>query len=177
MLKNPVLETKKVWKGYEDVKGSCSWVLKKLNLEFLEGEFVSILGQSGEGKSTLLKLLSFIEPPDKGEVYFQGRLVGKSGEEEMEYMRSKRVRLIDGSFPAKKLPEKIAVVLLDEPAAFVDSKLDPGPGNRLLTYILYLNSCGITVIIATSDPFVASCATSIHKLSKGELEKLTDTNK
>ena len=177
MLKNPVLETKKIWKGYEDGRGSYRWILKKLNLEFLEGEFVSILGQSSEGKSTLLKILSFKEPPDKGEVYFQGRLVGKNGKEEMEYMRSERVWLIDGSLPAKKLPEKIAAVLLDEPAAFVDSKLDPGPGNRLLTYILYLNSCGITVIIATSDPLVASRADSIHKLSKGKIEKLTDTNK
>ncbi len=175
MLKNTVLETKDTWKGYEDEMGSFRWVLKKLNLEFLEGEFVSILGESGEGKSTLLKLLSFIEPPDKGGVYFQGRLVGKNGEEEMEYMRSNRVWLIDGSLPTKKLPEKIAAVLLDEPAAFVNSKLNPEPGNRLLTYILYLNSCNITVIIATSDPLVASRANSIHKLSKGKIDKLTGT--
>lgn len=78
MLKSTVLEAKELWKGYEETKGSYRWVLKKLNLQFLEGEFISILGESGEGKSTLLKILSFNEYPDKGGIYFQGRLVGKS---------------------------------------------------------------------------------------------------
>lgn len=51
-----------------------SEVLKGLNLAVDEGEFISIRGKSGVGKTTLLKIMGLLEPPDEGEV----RLLGKS---------------------------------------------------------------------------------------------------
>lgn len=44
-------------------------VLKELNLEIKNGEFVAIVGPSGAGKSTLLYQLSLLDEPSGGEVY------------------------------------------------------------------------------------------------------------
>lgn len=44
--------------------------LRDIDVEVLEGEFVSIIGPSGCGKSTLLRLISGLERPTSGEVRF-----------------------------------------------------------------------------------------------------------
>lgn len=54
-------------------------VLKGISLdEVHKGEVVGIIGASGGGKSTFIRCLNFLETPDKGEIYFQGKLVGHS---------------------------------------------------------------------------------------------------
>lgn len=47
--------------------------LRNINLDIERGEFVSIVGQSGTGKSTLLKMLILEEYPTAGQVIFQNR--------------------------------------------------------------------------------------------------------
>jgi ABC-type nitrate/sulfonate/bicarbonate transport system ATPase subunit len=48
-------------------------VLTDINLDITQGDFVTILGQSGGGKSTLLKLLGGFLLPSAGHVFFHGR--------------------------------------------------------------------------------------------------------
>lgn len=48
-------------------------VLDKLSLTVYDNEFFVILGPSGEGKSTLLKIIAGIEKPDAGKVYIDGK--------------------------------------------------------------------------------------------------------
>jgi len=50
-------------------------VLKNVNLEINENEFVAIVGFSGSGKSTLINLLSGLALPDSGEVIMAGKRV------------------------------------------------------------------------------------------------------
>ena len=47
-------------------------ILEDISFDIKEGEFISILGSSGCGKTTLLKILIGIEQPDTGEVYKDG---------------------------------------------------------------------------------------------------------
>ena len=47
-------------------------ILEDISFDINEGEFISILGSSGCGKTTLLKILIGIEKPDTGEVYKDG---------------------------------------------------------------------------------------------------------
>jgi ABC-type Fe3+/spermidine/putrescine transport system ATPase subunit len=50
-------------------------VLKDFSLSINEGEMVALLGPSGTGKSTLLKLIAGIEQPDSGDIRFDGESI------------------------------------------------------------------------------------------------------
>jgi len=56
-------------------------VLKGINLEVQEGEFLAILGFSGSGKSTLINLIAGLEFPDNGTVTFKGQPIEGPGPE------------------------------------------------------------------------------------------------
>ena len=49
------------------------WVLQNLSLKIRAGEYVAIVGRTGCGKSTLVRLLLGFEKPEKGAVYYDGR--------------------------------------------------------------------------------------------------------
>ncbi len=48
-------------------------VLENINFEIKEKEFVSILGKSGSGKTTMLHLIAGFLKPDKGEIFLSGK--------------------------------------------------------------------------------------------------------
>jgi lipoprotein-releasing system ATP-binding protein len=50
-------------------------VLRGLDLEVFEGEFVSVVGSSGSGKSTMLHLLGTLDKPDEGAILLDGRRI------------------------------------------------------------------------------------------------------
>ncbi|MCB5263941.1 MAG: ATP-binding cassette domain-containing protein, partial [Candidatus Cloacimonadaceae bacterium] len=61
-------------------KGALSPVLKDIDFDLQEGEFVSIVGASGCGKTTLLELLAGITKPDSGCIRYAGEeITGKTG--------------------------------------------------------------------------------------------------
>ena len=57
MGKNPVIEVKHLYKTYFMEGGNSQLVLKDINFQINEGEFVAIMGPSGSGKSTLMNIL------------------------------------------------------------------------------------------------------------------------
>lgn len=50
-------------------------IFSKINLEMLEGEILGILGPSGIGKSSLLRLITGLERPKSGEISFKGEVL------------------------------------------------------------------------------------------------------
>jgi len=56
-------------------KYNDNMVLSDINLNISRGEYLVIVGPNGAGKSTLLKLLDFLIPPSRGEIYFDGKKV------------------------------------------------------------------------------------------------------
>jgi nitrate/nitrite transport system ATP-binding protein len=54
-------------------------VLKDINLEIDEGEFVAIVGFSGSGKTTLISSIAGLIDPDAGEVRKQGKAITGPG--------------------------------------------------------------------------------------------------
>ncbi|MDY0303009.1 MAG: ABC transporter ATP-binding protein [Candidatus Moranbacteria bacterium] len=73
-IKNPEgnIEFKEVGFSYEDEK-----VLDNISFKVRAGEMVAIVGKSGEGKSTLVDLISRYNTPQKGKILFDGVDIGK----------------------------------------------------------------------------------------------------
>lgn len=67
-----VLEIDQVSKTYQ---GSCDAAVKDFSLEVIQGEILALLGESGCGKTTLLRLISGFEVPDSGRIMIRGRMV------------------------------------------------------------------------------------------------------
>ena len=49
------------------------YVLEDLSLKIRPGEYVAIVGRTGSGKSTLMRLLLGFETPEKGAIYYDGK--------------------------------------------------------------------------------------------------------
>jgi len=68
--------TKKLFLGsqHEELKEQEFWALKGVSFQARRGEALGVIGPNGAGKSTILKLLSGIMRPNKGEIKVNGRL-------------------------------------------------------------------------------------------------------
>lgn len=66
-------------------------VLKGINLEVEQGEFVAIMGRSGAGKSTTLYQLSLLDDPTSGEIYLEGINTHDMSQEEKTKFRLSRL--------------------------------------------------------------------------------------
>lgn len=66
-MENPVLELQNIRKYFDDVE-----VLKGINLTVAAGEFVTLLGSSGCGKTTTLRIIAGLENADSGRVFLEG---------------------------------------------------------------------------------------------------------
>jgi len=62
-----MLEAHNLWKSYGDTV-----VLERINMRVNEGEFVTLVGTSGCGKSTFLKMLLGTETPSRGQLLLDG---------------------------------------------------------------------------------------------------------
>ena len=84
-----VIELINVWKRY-----SATALLRGINLTVKNGEFVSIRGKSGVGKTTLLKIIGLLEPPSQGEVKLFGKSVHKLNDNEKSNIRLNHIGFI-----------------------------------------------------------------------------------
>jgi len=74
-LPTPFFKCENITKNYNDEP-----VVKDINLELRENGFISLLGPSGVGKTTLFNVLSGVDKPDIGRVIYNGEdITGVSG--------------------------------------------------------------------------------------------------
>ena len=64
--------------------------VEHVNLDVAEGEFVTLLGPSGCGKSTTMNMISGLEMPSSGSIYFDERRVNEvpAGQEEFKKLNA-----------------------------------------------------------------------------------------
>ncbi|MGL4656826.1 MAG: ABC transporter ATP-binding protein [Sarcina sp.] len=87
-----VLQLKNINKIYGDkVK---TQVLFDVDLDVEEGEFVSIIGQSGSGKSTMLNILGTLDSPTSGEVYINVHRTDKLKKNKLAEVRNRDLGFI-----------------------------------------------------------------------------------
>jgi len=73
-------------------------VLKGINMNINEGEFVSIMGASGSGKSTMLNILGILDDYDTGNYFLNGTLIKNLSEKRAAEYRNKMIGFIFQSF-------------------------------------------------------------------------------
>jgi ABC-type lipoprotein export system ATPase subunit len=72
----PLIQLRDLEKSYEAGPGRF-FVLRRISLDILPGEFLTIMGPSGAGKSTLLSILGMLDGTWKGEYFFSAQPVHK----------------------------------------------------------------------------------------------------
>ena len=90
-----------------------NYVLDGLNLEIPRGETVVIMGQSGSGKSVLLKIITGLLAADSGEIWFDGTEISRLGTKEVNIIRRRIGMLFQSAalFDSMTVAENVAFML------------------------------------------------------------------
>ncbi len=98
---------------YENIckkfKGNEHYSVDHVNAEIEEGEFITILGSSGCGKTTLLKMTNRLYEPTEGKVYLFGEDISKVDETTVRRRMGYVIQQI-GLFPHMTIEDNIAVI-------------------------------------------------------------------
>lgn len=71
----------RLWCVFEHRSGQLVHALEEVSFDVASGEFVCVVGRSGHGKTTLLRVLAGLQPPTSGEVRVSGEAVAGPGSE------------------------------------------------------------------------------------------------
>lgn len=110
---NTILQTEALCKYY----GSGDNLVKAvdhIDLQIMQGEFVSIIGKSGSGKSTLLHMLGALDNPTSGKVYLDGENIASLKADKLSAIRRRKIGFIFQAFnliPALNVWENIVLPL------------------------------------------------------------------
>lgn len=110
---NTILQTEDLCKYY----GSGDNLVKAvdhIDLQIMQGEFVSIIGKSGSGKSTLLHMLGALDTPTSGKVYLDGENIASLKADKLSTIRRRKIGFIFQAFnliPALNVWENIVLPL------------------------------------------------------------------
>lgn len=98
MTKNRiVIDCKEVFKNYEDGDLRVE-VLKGLDFQVRQGEFVAIVGASGSGKTTLINLLALLDQPTDGKIKIDGELLNGKNDKELSLLRRHKIGIVFQGF-------------------------------------------------------------------------------
>lgn len=103
-----IVEIQNVYKEYGRIRA-----LDDVSLNFEKGEFISLVGASGAGKSTIVRLLTCEERPTRGRIIVAGRDITQLKPKELPYYRRK-IGVIFQDFkllPQKNVYENVAYAL------------------------------------------------------------------
>lgn len=109
-----ILELKQVFKDYYRGKEPVP-VLKDINLQVEEGEYLAIMGPSGSGKTTLMNLIGCLDVPTSGEYLLDGKEVSNLSDNALAELRNHYIGFVFQSFyllPKMTALDNVALPLL-----------------------------------------------------------------
>lgn len=92
-----IVETKNLKKVY-DLGFNKIYALNGVNLSIEEGAFVSIIGASGSGKTSLLNLIGALDTPTEGEIYIRGFKLSNLSQNEQTIFRRRNIGFVFQNF-------------------------------------------------------------------------------
>ena len=87
------VEGKHIIKDFQ-IGSTTTKVLRDISLQVMQGEFVSIMGPSGSGKSPLLYILGGLDTPTGGHVFLNGTDISRFGDEKMSRIRRQKIGFV-----------------------------------------------------------------------------------
>jgi putative ABC transport system ATP-binding protein len=109
-----ILQLKNIVKTYTS-GGTKFDALRGINLTINQGEFISITGPSGTGKSTLMHIIGLLDTPTSGEVLLEGRLISQLKEHQLAQVRNQTLGFVFQQFnllPKTSALENVMLPLL-----------------------------------------------------------------
>lgn len=135
--------------------------LQGVSLEVREGEVVGVVGETGSGKSTLVKVLVGVEAPDRGAVEWEGRPLASFGRHEWADFRRRVAVVFQDPFEAVSPLLSVAEVVREP----LDVQHSGTSAQRGLEVAAALAAVGLP----QTDAFMARRA---HELSGGQLQRV-----
>ena len=108
-----MIEIKDISKIYGRGEGTVN-ALIDINLQIENGKFVSIVGKSGSGKSTMMNIIGALDKPTSGEIISDGNNLSKMSDDQLAEYRNKHIGYIFQSFylePTFTVLENVAMPL------------------------------------------------------------------
>ncbi len=92
-----VIVTKDIHKVYK-LGDTEVHALRGVSIDIREGEFVSIMGSSGSGKSTFMNIIGCLDKPTSGNYYLDGSKVSEMEKDELADIRNRKIGFVFQSF-------------------------------------------------------------------------------
>lgn len=93
-----MISTMNLFKSYKKENANPVIAVNNATLHVKRGEFASIVGPSGSGKSSLMNLLGLLDVPDSGSYLFEGKEVSKLSIDELADIRNKKIGFVFQQF-------------------------------------------------------------------------------
>ena len=117
-----LIELKNITKSYP-VGDSELKILKGIDLQIEEGDFVAIMGPSGSGKSTCMNILGCLDVPSSGSYKLDGKAVEGLSPDELAEIRNKKIGFVFQGFNLLSRTSALENVELPMVYANVDAKI------------------------------------------------------
>ena len=150
----PIIQFIDVSKSYQNGSQPVT-ALEAVSLSLHTGDFATIMGPSGGGKTTLLNLLAGLDLPDRGQIVLNGRKVSDLSDHELTLLRRKEIGIVFQFFnlmPTLTVMENVELPLLLAHSSRTD-------GQRIKTLLNYVG------LWHRADSFPA-------ELSGGEMQRV-----
>ncbi|ABP91664.1 ABC-type antimicrobial peptide transport system, ATPase component [Streptococcus suis 98HAH33] len=92
-MKNQLIRLTSINKSYKNGDQELR-VLKNIDLEVEEGEFLAIMGPSGSGKSTLMNIIGLLDRFSSGNYWLEGEEVSQLSEKKLAQVRNDQIGFV-----------------------------------------------------------------------------------
>lgn len=96
--KDTIIRMRSIYKRFYIGQPNELEILHGVDLDVLEGEFLSIVGPSGSGKSTLMNLIGVLDRPTEGAYTLDGTVVNQARDDELSAIRNRKIGFVFQNF-------------------------------------------------------------------------------